>query len=72
MSMFESIGQLSKAMKLLLMRWEQTQAAWDDPVSRRFEEQFLLPLQTDLRNAAGAMSEMSALLQQIQQDCADD
>jgi hypothetical protein len=69
MSVYESRGQLSRAMKDLLLRWQDTRMSWDDAVSRSFEKEFLDPLQADLRDAAAAMDHVSVLLQQIRHDC---
>ncbi|HSW46744.1 MAG TPA: hypothetical protein VLM89_14375 [Phycisphaerae bacterium] len=70
MGVHEGSGQLSKAMKELLARWEETRAAWDDPVSRDFDQKHIVPLQIDLRTAATAMGQMSLLIGRIRRDCA--
>ena len=69
MGVYESRGQLAKAIKDLTDRWSDTKMDWDDAVSRRFEERFLEPLEADLRNATGAMDHMARLLGQIRRDC---
>src|SRR5947209_24845 len=51
MGMHEGTGQLAKAMKILMERWQQTRGEWDDEVSVRFEKTFLEPLNSDLRSA---------------------
>jgi hypothetical protein len=65
----ESGGQLGKAMKELVLHWQETKAAWDDPVSRDFEQRHLVPLQMDLKMATAAMAQMAQLLDRIRQDC---
>jgi hypothetical protein len=69
MSVYESRGQLAKAMKTLQLNWMETRGDWDDAISRAFEKEFLEPLEMDLRNAMGAMDTMNGLLQQIERDC---
>jgi len=69
MGVYESRGQLAKSLKDLMDRWSATKMDWDDVVSERFEERFLAPLETDLRNATGAMDHMAQLLSQIRRDC---
>ena len=69
MSVHEGGGQLGKAMKELLLHWEETKAAWDDPVSRDFEQRHLIPLQMDLKMATAAMGQMALLLDRIYRDC---
>jgi hypothetical protein len=65
----ESGGQLGKAMKELLLHWEETKVVWNDPVGRDFEQRHLIPLQMDLKIATAAMGQMAQLLDRIRQDC---
>ncbi len=69
MGVYEARGSLEKAMKDLMVKWTQTKASWDDPMSRAFEERFLAHLQMDMRNAVGAMDQMAVLLQQAYHEC---
>jgi hypothetical protein len=69
MGVHEGTGRLSKAMKDLLIQWEETKQTWDDPVSRGFEQRHLIPLQMDLKMAAAAMGQMSLLLDNIHREC---
>jgi hypothetical protein len=66
MGVHEGSGRLSKAMKELLMHWEETKQVWDDPVSRGFEQRHLVPLQMDLKTAMG---QMALLLDNIRREC---
>jgi hypothetical protein len=67
--MYEGGGQLTKAMKSLIILWEETKTSWDDVKQRQFEERYIVPLQSDLRNALTAMGTMSALLARIRREC---
>jgi hypothetical protein len=49
--------------------WSNTKLTWNDVNSEKFEETFLRPLELDMRNAAGAMDQMSALLSQLKREC---
>ena len=69
MGVHEGGGRLGKAMKELLIQWEETKQVWDDPVSRRFEQQYLTPLQMDLKTAIAAMGQMALVLDNIRRDC---
>lgn len=69
MGVYESRGQLAKLMKELNDKWADTRIDWDDVVSDSFEKRFLVPLETDLRNALGAMDSMALLLSQIRREC---
>lgn len=69
MGVYEGRGQLSKAMKNLLLRWVETKSNWDDAASKHFEEKFLTPLELDLKNAASAMDHMAGVLSNVRRDC---
>ena len=69
MGVHEGRGSLARAIKDLMLRWAETRAEWDDAVARRFEQERLLNIESDLRAAVGAMDTMSVLLQQIRRDC---
>jgi hypothetical protein len=69
MGVYEGRGQLSKQMKLLLMRWSETRSEWDDANAEQFERTFLQPMEMDLRSATSAMDQMAVLIGQIKRDC---
>ena len=69
MGVHEGSGRIGKAMKELLMQWEETKQVWDDPVSRSFEQRHLIPLQMDLKTATAAMGQMALLLDSIRREC---
>ena len=69
MGVYEGRGQLARAMKDLMIRWGETKIAWKDVVSQEFEEQFLAPLERELRNATSAMDQAAQVLSQVRQDC---
>jgi len=56
-------------MKELMHRWIETKSSWDDIRSRQFEEEHLISLESDLRNALSAMDHMAVILNQIHRDC---
>jgi hypothetical protein len=69
MGLQESRGKLGSSIRDLMNLWANTKLTWNDVNSERFEETFLRPLELDLRNAAGAMDQMAALLSQLKRDC---
>ena len=69
MGLQESRGKLGSSMRDLMNLWSSTKLTWNDVNSARLEENVLRPLELDLRNAAGAMDQMAALLSQIRRDC---
>lgn len=69
MGVYEGRGQLSKALKNLMLRWVEARSEWDDTASQHFEEKFIQPIELDLKNAVGAMDHMAAVLAQVRKDC---
>jgi len=69
MGMQESRGKLARSVKDLMAQWSLTRTSWNDINAERFEQQVLHPLEMDLRNAAGAMDGMGALIAQIRSQC---
>ncbi|CAN5637968.1 hypothetical protein BH09PLA1_BH09PLA1_08750 [soil metagenome] len=69
MGVYEARGQLGKAIKDLMLRWGEAKVGWDDPVSHTLENEFLVPLEIDLRTAIAAMDHAGAVLQQARRDC---
>jgi len=69
MGVYEARGTLAKAMKELNNRFADVKVGWDDPVAHALENDFLVPLEVDLRNAIAAMDQAGAMLQQARADC---
>lgn len=69
MGVYEGRGQLSKALKLLQLRWQESRSYWNDAASEQFEKKYLEPLEADLRSAVTAMDHMASILVQVKRDC---
>jgi hypothetical protein len=69
MGVSESRGQLSKALKDLLLRWSEVKTDWDDAAARAFEQNVLEPLQRDAKNAASAMDSAAEVVSQVRREC---
>ena len=69
MGVYEARGQLSKAMKELILRWNEAKTDWDDAAARAFETNVLEPLELDAKNAATAMDSAAELLNQVRREC---
>jgi hypothetical protein len=67
--MVECRGQLTKAFRDLMNRWIQVRGSWDDARAQNFEQQYLLPLEIEVRKAVAAMDHMNVALQKITRDC---
>ena len=72
MGVHEGRGQLAKAMKELMLRWNEAKSAWRDGMSEKFEQEHLRPLEMDLKNATGAMDLWGQILAQARRDCGND
>ena len=69
MSMATAKAQLTKATKVLILKWENANEHWYDPVSNAIEKKHLDPLRDSVRAAIGAMDTMGEVLQHAKQDC---
>ena len=71
MSTLESRAKLIQAAKKLMADWEQTKETWRDEKGRQFDEQYMVPLESNLRAALLAMERMGAMLNSAQHECRD-
>ena len=69
MGLAESRGKLGSSTRDLLNLWANTKLVWSDVNAEKLEETLLRPLEMDIRNAASAMDQMSALLAGIRREC---
>ena len=69
MSLLSARGQMKAALTQLMVSWEQSRTYWNDPVSRGFERDYLLPLEPSARAAMAAMDKMADLLAKARREC---
>jgi len=69
MGVYEGRGQLARSMKDLNNRWLETKSTWQDTTSEAFEQEHLVTLETDLRQAITAMEHMAQIIGQVKRDC---
>jgi hypothetical protein len=69
MSLPESRGALSDAMKELFARWNDIQSVWHDAQSRDFEKNYLDPLRPTVQSALKALEQLNFTLHTIKSDC---
>jgi hypothetical protein len=69
MGIYESRGQIAKAMKDLSAKWQDVKMDWNDARSNEIEKEFLTQIEIDARAAGAAMDQMGVLLQKIRQEC---
>lgn len=67
MSNFEqSIDQLNMALRTLHLRWEETTAVWNDPVSRDFEGSYLALFDRDTQVTLLEMQKLAQVVAEAQ------
>ena len=66
-----SVGRtkLLTSLKDLRARWDKVRRHWDDPVARKFEEEFLAPLEGKARAGVSAMENMYEIIVKARKDC---
>ena len=72
MGLYESRGNIHKAMKDLVLKWQAAKMSWDDEQARTLEREVLEPLERDVRSAGEAMDVMKALVSSARRDCQQD
>lgn len=69
MALAAGTGKLHHALKVLLAQWEDVKGRWDDPVSRVFEEQYLVTLEKQITVALRDMDRLGQQLARARQEC---
>jgi len=69
MSMHESRAKIGAAIRDLRTSWSNTKVYWTDSNIERFQEEFLEPMEMDVRVAVIAMDQMATLLSSIRRQC---
>ncbi len=64
-------ARLKHALKTLREHWDLTREQWNDPVSRDFEKNHLIPLDQQSNNALRGMDKITEVLQKVRHDCSD-
>ena len=69
MSVIDGRVRLVEAAKRIKLDWQQVKDAWRDSNCRHFEEDFISPLEKEIRQTAQAMEQMGNALARVRQDC---
>lgn len=69
MSLGVGVSTLSDARKALLARWDELRRTWDDAAAQRFEQDFIQPMESDLKQAIDAMTQAQQVAQRARQEC---
>ncbi len=52
----------------LKQKWEDTKTLWNDPVSRDFEERFMVPLAEQINQTQNALEKLSNMIAQAKRN----
>jgi hypothetical protein len=63
-----SIG-LSDGLKTAANLYDEARAGWDDPVSEAFENNYWIPLKSQVEATLAALNRLGPILVRARQDC---
>jgi hypothetical protein len=69
MSLTTTSISLADGLKTAATLWEEARAGWDDPVAQAFENDYWLPLKTQVEAALAALDRLAPILARAQQEC---
>lgn len=62
-------ARLADALKRLEAVWMETQEEWTDPVSRKVEDEFLVPLHGHVRSMLDTVEKLSGVMTKAERAC---
>ena len=62
-------ARLEDSLKQLEKAWSDTKEEWSDPVSRRVEDQYLLPLKSQIRAMMDTVEKLSGVMAKAERQC---
>lgn len=62
-------ARLEDAMRKLEHSWVATKELWDDPVSQKVEEEFLIPMHAQIRCLLDAATKLSSVMRTAEHEC---
>ncbi len=62
-------GRIRHALEQLETVWNENSVAWNDAVSRNFQERHLEPMVPRLKLALDAIGRMGLLINEVERDC---
>ena len=65
-------GRLQHALKNLREKWDIATETWDDPVSRDFEKNHIIPMEQTAKHAIIGMEEIAEVIARIRAQCRED
>ena len=65
-------GKLHHALKTLHAKWDQTRNGWHDPVSRRFENEYLALIEPQVSATLDRLAALAQVISAAEQACKSD
>jgi hypothetical protein len=62
-------AKIASAYKTLKLRWESTTELWQDGNQRRFDENFIAPLESQIASALTAIGKLTEVLERAEREC---
>ena len=62
-------AKIASAYKTLRLQWEGAKEHWHDTNCKRFEENYIDPLEPQIRDALEAIGNLAELLSRAQREC---
>ncbi len=62
-------ARLEDALKQLEHAWTETTEEWSDPVSRRVEDVYLMPLKSQIRAMMDTVEKLSGVMARAEREC---
>lgn len=69
MSLGVGASTLNDARKALNARWDALRRDWDDDAAAKFEQDFIQPMDHDLKQAIDAMMQTQQAVHRVRQEC---
>lgn len=63
------MARLDDALRKLEKAWTDTKEEWSDPVSRRIEDEYLLPLKGQVRAMLDSVEKLSGVMTKAETAC---
>ncbi len=69
MSIDDSHAKLIQAARKLDLHWNEMKNIWKDDNCRQFENDYILPLQAEIKKTSQAMERIATLIDRLRREC---
>ncbi len=64
-------GKIELAMEVFQRAWRDAKTHWNDETSRKFQEEYLVPLEPKVKRALDGIHRLSEVLANAERECRD-